>query len=79
MGGRLQARNFTGSALDGGTVVAAGSTASDNGGQPQTIGLAPNGSILGTGAKSLTARAVNDCVAGNVTVSAINLAVVGCN
>jgi hypothetical protein len=65
--------------LDGSTVVGVGTTTSDNGGQPQTIGLRPDGSILGAGAKSLTARAVNGCASGNVTVSAINLAVVGFN
>ncbi len=72
-------KTLTIEALDGSTVVALGTTTSDNGGQPQTIGLAPNGSILGTGAKSLTARAVNGCASGTVTVSAINLAAVGFN
>ncbi|MDQ6749887.1 MAG: hypothetical protein M3Z33_03915 [Actinomycetota bacterium] len=65
--------------LDGSTIVAMGTTTSDNGGQPQTIGLRPEGSILGTGAKTLTARAVNGCVGATVTVSAVNLAAVGFN
>jgi hypothetical protein len=65
--------------LDGNTVVAVGTTGSDNGGQPQTIGLRPDGSIVGAGAKSLTARAVNSCASGTATVNAVSLAVVGFN
>jgi hypothetical protein len=65
--------------LDGSTVVAVGTPASDNGGQGQTIGLRPEASILGNGPKTLTARAINGCATGTATVSAINLAVVGFN
>jgi hypothetical protein len=58
----------------GDLIVASAKVTGGNSGNPQTVGLAPQAAINGSGAQNVVLRAVNGC-AGNMTVSALNLTI----